>query len=66
MIRKLSSYPLIKGSRGQKGSDENILADILVNISSLISQFPQITELDLNPLIANENGIFCVDVRIKI
>lgn len=66
MIRRLSSYPLIKGSRGQKGSDENILADILVKISSLISQFPEITELDLNPLIANENGTFCVDVRIKI
>ncbi len=65
MIRRLRSYPLIKGSRGQKGSDEKLLADILVKISSLLESFPQITELDLNPLIANEDQIHCVDVRIK-
>lgn len=66
MIRRLRSYPLIKGSRGQKGSDENILAEILLKISSLLSHFPEITELDLNPLMANEERIDCVDVRIRL
>jgi acetyltransferase len=66
MIRRLSSYPLIKGIRGQKGTDENLLADILIKLSSLVQLFPEIKEVDLNPLIANENGITCVDVRIRI
>lgn len=66
MIRRLRSYPLLKGSRGKKGSDEKILIDILVKISSLLSHFPEITEVDLNPLMANETRIDCVDVRIRI
>lgn len=66
MIKRLRSYPLIKGSRGQKGSDEKVLANILIKISSLLQHFPEITELDLNPLIANKERINCVDVRIKI
>jgi acetyltransferase len=66
MIRRLRSYPLLKGSRGKKGSDEKILIDILVKISSLLHHFPEITELDLNPLMANEKRIDCVDVRIRI
>lgn len=66
MIRRLSSYPLIKGTRGQKGTDENLLADILVKLSSLVQLFPEIKEIDLNPLIASDKGITCVDVRIRI
>ena len=66
MIRRLSSYPLIKGTRGQKGTDENLLADILIRLSSLVQHFPEIKEVDLNPLIASESGITCVDVRIRI
>jgi acetyltransferase len=66
MIQRLKSYPIIKGSRGQKGTDENILADILVKISSLLKHFPEISELDLNPLIANEKRIDCVDARIRL
>ena len=66
MIRRLSSYPLIKGTRGQKGTDENLLAEILVNLSSIVQLFPEIKEVDLNPLIAGEQGITAVDVRIRI
>lgn len=66
MIRRLKSYPIIKGSRGQQGTDEKQLADILIKISSLVFHFPQISEIDLNPLIANKDSLFCVDVRIKV
>ena len=66
MIRRLSSYPLIKGIRGQKGTDENLLAEILVKLSSLVQLFPEIKEVDLNPLIASDKGITAVDVRIRI
>ena len=66
MIRRLSSYPLIRGTRGQKGTDEEILADILVRLSSLVQHFPQIREVDLNPLIAGEKEITAVDARIRL
>ena len=66
MVQRLRSYPIIKGSRGQKGMDEKKLIDILVKISSLLHHFPEISELDLNPLMANEKRIDCVDVRIRI
>ena len=65
MIRRLSAYPLIQGTRGQKGTDEDLLAEILVKLSSLVQLFPEIKEVDLNPLIASERGITCVDVRIR-
>jgi acetyltransferase len=66
MIRRLASYPLIKGMRGQKGTDENLLAEILFKLSSLVQLFPEIKEVDLNPLIASDKAITCVDVRIKV
>jgi len=66
MIRRLSSYPLIKGTRGQKGTDEKQLAEILVRLSSLVYNFPEIKEIDLNPLIASESSITAVDVRIRV
>jgi len=66
MIHRLSSYPIIKGIRGQKGINENQLAEILVRLSSLVTVFPQIKEMDLNPLLASDNGITCVDVRIRL
>lgn len=66
MIRRLKSYPLIKGSRGQYGTDEDALAEILLKLSSLLHYFPEISEIDLNPLIASKNELYCVDVRIKV
>ena len=66
MIRSLKSYKLFSGVRGKKGIDEQQFADIIVNLSSLLGSAPEIFELDLNPLIATENGIKAVDARIRI
>jgi acetyltransferase len=66
LIKSIKSYPLIQGIRGKKGIDQDRLADILMKVSKLSQILPEITEMDINPLIATENSIFSVDMRIKI
>ncbi len=66
MIRSLRSYPVIQGTRGQEGVDEDLFAEIIVRLSSLLRYATEIKELDLNPLIGNKKGICVVDGRILI
>lgn len=66
MIRKLKIFPVLKGIRGQQGANINLFAEILVRMSSLVLALPQITEMDLNPLIADGDKIFAVDARIRM
>lgn len=66
MIQQLKSYPIIKGIRGQKGVNQELFANIISKIAYLTTIAPEIAELDLNPLLGNENEIFAVDSRIRI
>ena len=66
MIRNLKSYGLIKGTRGQEGVDEAKFADIIMRLSLLVSVAPEISELDLNPLLGKKDSISAVDARINI
>ncbi len=66
LIKSVKSYPIIQGIRGKKGIDQDRLADILMKVSKLSQILPEITEMDINPLIATENSIFSVDMRIKL
>ena len=66
MIRSLRGYPIIKGTRGQKGIDENQYADIIVRLSTLLRFTPEIKEMDINPIVATERGLFAVDARIRV
>jgi len=66
MIKTLKSYPILKGSRGKSGINIDLFKNTIVNLSELLSNFPMISELDINPLIASNNEIFAVDCRIKI
>ena len=65
MIQSIKGYPIIRGIRGKKGIDETQLIDIMLKVSKMIEVLPEITEMDINPLIANENGIYSIDSRIK-
>ncbi|HID04139.1 MAG TPA: hypothetical protein EYP18_13195 [Desulfobacterales bacterium] len=58
----------LEGYENLKKEGVNIkkLEALIVKLSKLLSNFPQIAELDINPLIASENDIFAVDCRIKI
>ncbi|MCL1944065.1 MAG: acetate--CoA ligase family protein [Candidatus Azobacteroides sp.] len=66
MIRSLKSYKIIKGTRGQKGIDENEFAEIIVRLSTLLRFATEIKEIDINPLLATPTGIIAVDARIRI
>jgi acetyltransferase len=66
MIRKLKLYPILKGVRGEQGINIDLFAETILQVSKLVNAFPEIEELDINPLLANENEIIAVDSRIKI
>ena len=66
MIRSLKGYKVFEGARGQEGVDERRFARIIVHLSALLRFATEIKELDINPLLATENGIMVVDARIRI
>lgn len=66
MIRSLRAYKIIKGTRGQKGLNEQKYAEIIVRLSTLLRFATEIKELDINPLLADEDNVTAVDARIRI
>ena len=66
MIHSLRGYKILKGTRGQKGINEQKFAEIIVRLSTLLRFATEIKEMDINPLLANENDIVAVDARIRI
>ncbi len=66
MVKSLRGYKLIRGARGQEGVDENQFVEIIRRLSALVEAAPEITELDINPLIGTKRAIIAVDTRIKI
>ncbi len=66
MIKSLRSYKIMKGYRSQKGINIEKYADIMVRLSSLLRFATEIKELDINPLLGNENEILAVDARVRI
>ncbi|GAP44521.1 acyl-CoA synthetase [Lentimicrobium saccharophilum] len=66
MIKSLKSYKIIQGVRGQEGVNETAFADAIVRLSALCEAAPEITEMDINPLLGNAKGVVAVDARIRI
>ncbi|MDR1720504.1 MAG: acetate--CoA ligase family protein [Dysgonamonadaceae bacterium] len=66
MIRSLRSYKIFQGVRGQKSIDEYQFSEIIVRLSVLLRFATEIKEMDINPLLATDNGIIAVDARIRI
>ena len=66
MIRSLRGYKIIKGTRGQKGLNEQKYAEIIVRLSTLLRFATEIKEIDINPLLADEHSVIAVDARIRI
>ncbi len=66
MIRTLRAYKIIKGTRGQKGVNEDKFAEIIVRLSTLLRFATEIKEMDINPLLATEKEVVAVDARIRI
>jgi len=68
MVREIRSFPLLAGARGEKPSDVNGIVECMLRVSQMVTDFPQIVELDINPLFAYEDGqgAMAVDARIVI
>ena len=66
MLQALKIFPILQGFRGQAGVDLPALAAALVNLSRLAVDYPEIRELDLNPVVAAPQGCWCVDGRIVL
>ncbi len=66
MIREIKGYPLLQGYRGQEPADIPSLEQLIVKVSVLVEQYPQIKELDLNPVFAYQDSAVAVDARISL
>ena len=66
MIHSLKAYKILRGTRGQKGINERKYQEIIVKLSTLLRFATEIKELDINPLLADENEVTAVDARIWI
>ncbi len=66
MLDSIGAAEILRGVRGGKGVDRAALADIIQKVSKLVDDFPEIVEVDLNPIFATEKGATAVDVRIVV
>ena len=66
MINSVRAAPLLFGHRGIPPVDTAALADALLRVSRLADELPEVSELDLNPVVAREDGVYCADVRVRI
>lgn len=66
MIRETRAYRVLQGLRGEKPKDIEGLAELLVRVSRLAAQYPQIREIDLNPVRVYEKGYSILDARILL
>ncbi|MBF0450633.1 MAG: acetate--CoA ligase family protein [Candidatus Magnetomorum sp.] len=64
MIREIKASSILDGLRGKPPLDKKAIINLLLIVSEIIESYPQIQEMDLNPVIVHENGIKIVDARI--
>ena len=64
MLRSIKGYPLLAGARGQTPKDQEALVEIMKALARLATSNPQLDQIELNPLLVYERGVFAVDARI--
>ncbi len=64
MIEETKSYPILNGVRGTAPYDQKAIVRLLLLCSDIIEAYPEIAEMDLNPVIVHETGLSVVDARI--
>jgi acetyltransferase len=64
MIEDTKSAPILDGVRGQPPSDKKAIKQTLLMVSEIIESYPEIEEMDLNPVIVSDRGVNIVDARI--
>ncbi len=66
MIAGIKTHELLEGTRGDKPMDTEAIADIILRISQLVTDFPEINEFEINPLMVFEEGALAVDMRLML
>ena len=66
MLESIDAAEVLDGVRGAEAVDKAAIADIIVSVSNLISEFPEIQEMDLNPVFASKDGATAVDALISV
>ncbi len=66
MLSSLKAAPILKGVRNGKGADVEGISEVIQRVSQMVTDFPAIREMDLNPLLAFEDNVCAADVRIHL
>ena len=64
MLESLKTWPLIQGYRGKPGANLERLLEVLIRLSYLVADFPEIAELDINPLLVTPRDVVALDARV--
>jgi acetyl coenzyme A synthetase (ADP forming)-like protein len=65
LVRSLRASPLLFGYRGSPALDAGALEELIVRVARLALEVPEITEMDLNPIIVHEKGVVAVDAKVR-
>lgn len=66
MLSETKAFTLLKGYRGESPRDIEAVMDVVKRAARLVTDFPEITEMDINPVFAYENGVSALDIKITI
>ena len=66
MLESLKSWPLLQGYRGKPGANIDRLIEIIMRFSYLVADYPEIKELDINPLLVTPEDVIALDARVVI
>jgi acetyltransferase len=66
MTEEIDAAPLLRGARGRDPADVDDVVETIQRLSQLVTDFPAILELDINPLVATPDGVQAIDVRLTV
>ena len=66
MVREIKGYPILRGHRGSPPADLDAIERALLDLSRFVDARPDVSEVDLNPIIAHANGLTAVDARVVL
>ncbi|WP_247000284.1 acetate--CoA ligase family protein [Halosolutus gelatinilyticus] len=66
MVDEIQAAPLLRGARGRDPADVDAVVETLQRLSQLVTDFPAILELDVNPLVAGPDGVRAIDLRLTL
>lgn len=66
MTAEIQAAPMLRGVRGRSPADVDAIVETIQRVSQLVTDFPEITELDINPLVVSPEGVSAIDLRLTL